>query len=63
MAYNIFMGLSIALIAFAFIVGPSGMGILAAGAALVCHFMANQIAVGQIPASQQTITVKAKVIQ
>lgn len=62
MAYNIFMGLSIALIAFAFIVGPSGMGILLAGAALVALWLANQIAITQIPASQQTITVKAKVI-
>jgi len=63
MAYNTFMGLSIALIAFAFMVGPGGLGIALAGGALACHFMANRIAIGQIPASQQTITVKAKEIQ
>lgn len=63
MAYNLLMAMAIALIAFAIMSGPGGFGILLAGASLACQFMANQIAIAQVPASQQTITVKARVIK
>ena len=63
MLYNTFMTIAMIAIFMAFLCGPSGMGILLAGASLVCQFMANQIAITQIPASQQTITVKATVFK
>ena len=62
MLYSTFMTIAMIAIFMAFLCGPSGMGILLAGAAMVSLWLANQ-AIPALPASQQTITVKAKVIR